>query len=75
MNLQGKHDVGELSPPNMFQLMQQIVQGNPKYQEALQGDERFQALLENYGKNLQQSVSQEQNKMIGRIGVQPVNQQ
>ena len=58
-----------------MQFMQQIVQGNPKYQEALQGDGRFQALLENYGKNLQQSVSQEQNKMIGRIGVQPVNQQ
>jgi len=75
MNFQGKHDVGELSPSNMFRFMQQIVQGNPKYQEALQGDERFQALLENYGKNLQQSVSQEQNKMIGRIGVQPVNQQ
>jgi len=31
-----------------MQFMQQIVQGNPKYQEALQGDERFQALLENY---------------------------
>ena len=58
-----------------MQFMQQIVQGNPKYQEALQGDERFLALLENYGKNLQQSVTQEQNKMIGRIGVQPVNQQ
>jgi hypothetical protein len=58
-----------------MQFMQQIIQGNPKYQEALQGDERFQALLENYGKNLQQSVTQEQNKMIGRIGVQPVNQQ
>ena len=57
-----------------MQFMQQIVQGNPKYQEALQGDERFQALLDNYGKNLQQSVAQEQNKMIGRIGVQPVNQ-
>ena len=37
-----------------MQFMKQIVQGNPKYQEALQGDERFQALLENYGKNLQQ---------------------
>ncbi|MBT3843202.1 MAG: hypothetical protein HOF61_13605 [Verrucomicrobia bacterium] len=58
-----------------MQFMQQIVQGNPKCQEALQDDERFQALLENYGKNLQQSVTQEQNKMIGRIGVQPVNQQ
>jgi hypothetical protein len=75
MNFQGKHDVGELSLPNMFRFMEQIVQGNPKYQDALQGDERFQALLENYGKNLQQSVAQEQNKMIGRIGVQPVNQQ
>ena len=75
MNFQGKHDVGELSLPNMFRFMEQIVQGNPKYQEALQGDERFQALLENYGKNLQRSVSHEQNKMIGRIGVQPVNQQ
>ena len=53
--------------------MQQIVQGNPKYQEALQGDERFQALMENCGKNLQQSVAQEQNKMIGLIGVQPMN--
>ena len=58
-----------------MQFMQQIVQGNPKYQEALQGDERFQALLENYGKNLQQSVTQEQNKMIGRIGVQPVKEE
>ena len=58
-----------------LQFMQQIIGGNPKYQEAVQSDERFQALLENYGKNLQQSVAQEQNKMIGRLGVQPVNQQ
>ncbi len=41
----------------------------PEISELLQGDEQFQALLENYGKNLQQSVSQEQNKLIGRIGV------
>ena len=59
----------------ILQFMQQIVESNPKYQEALQGDERFQALLQNYGKNLQMSVQQEQNKMIGRVGVQPVNQQ
>ena len=57
-----------------MQFMQQIIQGNPKYQEALQSDERFQALLDNYGKNLQQSIAQEQNKMIGRLGVQPVTQ-
>ena len=58
-----------------LQFMQQIVENNPKYQEGLQSDERFQALLQNYGKNLQMSVQQEQNKMIGRMGVQPVNQQ
>jgi len=46
-----------------------------QYQEGLQADERFQALLQNYSKNLQMSVQQEQNKMIGRMGVQPVNQQ
>ena len=57
-----------------MQFMQQVVGSNPKYQEQLQQDERFQALLENYGKNLQQSVAQEQNKMIGRLGVQPVSQ-
>ena len=67
----------ETAPPaaQKMQFMQQIVQGNPKYQDQLNADERFNALLENYGKNLQQSVAQEQNKMVGRIGVQPVNQQ
>ena len=58
-----------------LQFMQQIVQGNPKYQEAVQGDERFQQLLDAYGKNLQMSMQQEQNNMIGRLGVQLVNQQ
>jgi hypothetical protein len=58
-----------------LQFLQQIIENNPKYQEGLQSDERFQALLQNYSKNLQMSVQQEQNKMIGRMGVQPVNQQ
>lgn len=66
---------GDSTAGMKLQFMQQIVQGNPKYQEAIQGDERFQQLLDAYGKNLQMSVQQEQNKMIGRLGVQPVNQQ
>jgi len=37
-------------------------------------DERFQALLENYAKNLQMGVDQQQNKQVGRIGVKPVGQ-
>ena len=41
----------------------------------MQGDEHFRALLDNYVKNLQMSVSQQQNKQIGRTGVTPVGQQ
>jgi len=36
------------------------------------GDERFADLVQNYGKNLQHSVTQRQNAEVGRVGVQPV---
>ena len=57
-----------------MQFLQTIVQGNPKYVQALQGgDERFRELMENYGKSLQQSVVQlGQNVTTGRTGVKPV---
>jgi hypothetical protein len=56
-----------------MQFLQTIVQGNPKYVQALQGgDERFKELLESYAKNLQMSVAQQENKMIGKTGVKPV---
>ena len=57
-----------------MQFLQTIVQGNPKYVQALQGgDERFRELMENYGKSLQQSVVQlGQNVVTGRTGVKPV---
>jgi hypothetical protein len=51
------------------------MQKNPKAQQAAQGDQQFQALLQNYFKNLQMSVSQQENKTIGRIGVTPVSDQ
>jgi hypothetical protein len=41
----------------------------------MQQDPNFRAMLENYMKNLQMSVSQQQNKQIGRTGVTPVAQQ
>jgi hypothetical protein len=58
-----------------LQYAQQILQANPKAQAALQQDENFQALFQNYVKNLQMSVMQQQNAQIGRIGVSPVQQQ
>jgi hypothetical protein len=55
------------------QFVQDIVQKNPKVQAAAQQDQQFQMLFQNYMKNLQMSVSQQQNKSIGRIGVTPVS--
>jgi hypothetical protein len=37
-----------------------------------QPNPRFSALLQNYMKNLQQGVAQQQNKQIGRTGVKPL---
>ena len=58
-----------------LQYAQQIIQANPKAQAALQQDQNFQALFQNYVKSLQMSVMQQQNAQIGRIGVTPVSQQ
>jgi hypothetical protein len=56
-----------------LQYAQDILSKNPKAQQAAQGDPQFQALLQNYMKNLQMSVSQQDNKSIGRLGVTPVS--
>jgi hypothetical protein len=53
--------------------LQQIIQKNPKAQQAQQQDQVFVMLLQNYVKNLQMSVMQQENKQIGRIGVTPVS--
>jgi hypothetical protein len=57
--------------PTRLQLAQQILQQNPKAQQALQGDQIFQQLFQQYVQNLQMSVQQEQNKQVGRTGVAP----
>lgn len=54
---------------------EEIVAGNPKYQEMLftePGDERFKELMDKYQANLEQSVAQlGDNVMAGRTGVKP----
>lgn len=55
-----------------MQYLQQIMQKNPKAQQAAQGDPVFQQLVQKYSKNLQMSIMQQQNKQIGRIGVTPI---
>lgn len=54
-----------------MQFLQQIIANNPKYQQLLQSDESFAKLVESYSQNLQMSMVQQQNKQIGRIGVNP----
>jgi hypothetical protein len=61
--------------PTKMQYLQDIMGKNQKAQQSMQSDPHFRALLENYMKNLQMSVSQQQNKQIGRTGVTPVAQQ
>jgi hypothetical protein len=60
------------SAQTKMQYAQEIVGRNPKAQQALQGDELFTQLFENYSKNLQMSVMQKQNAEIGRIGVNQI---
>lgn len=60
---------GDPTAGSQLQYAQQIVQDNPKYQQALQSDERFAQLVEEWQQNRQFSAQQEQNKTIGRIGV------
>ncbi len=57
-----------------LQFASQIVGANPLYQQMLQQNQRFQQLMEKFAKNLTFSVTQQQNKQVGRIGVQPENQ-
>lgn len=54
-----------------LQFLQQIIQNNPKYQQQLQADEQFAELLKVYSQNLNMSVMQQNNKQVGRLGVNP----
>jgi hypothetical protein len=56
-----------------MQYLQEIAGKSPKVQQAVQGDQMTSALMQNYQKNLQMSIMQQQNKQIGRTGVTPVS--
>lgn len=59
-----------------MQFAQEIASTSPGVQEAMQGgNELFQQLFQKYMQNLQMGVQQQQNKQVGRIGVQPMAQQ
>jgi hypothetical protein len=55
-----------------MQYFQEIAGKSPKVQQMAQGDQLTAALFQNYAKNLQMSIMQQQNKQIGRTGVTPV---
>jgi hypothetical protein len=55
-----------------MQTIMQSVQSSPKLQQQYQGDETFRGLLENYQKYLTQQVTQDQNKIVGKLGVAPM---
>lgn len=63
------------SAATKLQYFQDIIQKNPKAQQQINQDQHFRALVDNYVKNLQMSVSQQQNKQIGRTGVTPIGEQ
>jgi hypothetical protein len=56
-----------------LQIMQQIMQQNPKAAMASQTDQTFGMIFQNYTKNLQMSIEQEKNKQIGRQGISPIS--
>lgn len=58
-----------------LQFAAQIVQANPNYMAAIQSGGRFAELMKSYTENLAFSVTQERNKQIGRVGVDPAQMQ
>lgn len=68
-----------------MQFLQELTESNPKIQEKLGsgggaeggqgGDELFTAMYQAYAQNLQFQIQQQQNKTIGRTGVEPVTGQ
>jgi len=52
-----------------MQFAQQIVQSNPAIPVMAEKNPMFQPLFQNYVKNLEMSVMQQQNKQVGRLGV------
>ena len=63
------------APQLRLQTLTQALTQSPRLVQAYQSDPLFQRLLENRQKYLTQQVVQEQNKVIGRLGTTPVQEQ
>jgi hypothetical protein len=73
MGIEPQYVENDPSAGTKMQYMQDIASKSPKVQQMAQGDQMTAALMQNYQKNLQMSIMQQQNKQIGRTGVTPVS--
>jgi hypothetical protein len=71
---EGEYTENDPTASLKLNFIQNIIGQNPRYQQQLQADPRFQEVMQNYAKNLQMSIMQQQNAMVGRIGVKPLSQ-
>jgi hypothetical protein len=60
------------APQTRLQTMRDTIMGSPRLLGQYQTDEGFRALLENREKFLTQQLTQEQNKVVGRLGTTPL---
>ena len=72
---EAKYTENDPAAQQKLQFADQIVASNPNYQQAIQQGGRFAELLQKWIENLKFSMTQQNNKMIGRIGVQPEGMQ
>jgi hypothetical protein len=61
-----------INPQLRMQVLMQTVKGSPTLMQAYQSGGPFAQLLENYQKYLTQQVTQDQNKVVGRLGTSPM---
>lgn len=64
--------VSGINPQLRMQVLMQTVSTSPQLAQMAQQPTPFQKLVENYRRYLQQQITQEQNKVVGRLGVTPM---
>ena len=73
MGIEPQYVENDPTAQTKMQYLQDIAGKSPKVQQMAQSDQMTAALFQNYQKNLQMSIMQQQNKQIGRTGVTPVS--
>jgi hypothetical protein len=59
------------SAPFKLETLQRMVAGNPKVVQQLASDPQAQEMIKKYVANLEMSVKQQRNKVVGKLGVDP----